>query len=426
MARKFFDWYSWGLTIFALLGLLVSLCCFGNSSCWDLSGVNVVIYGDYLCFDFIGGFLSLLSVLLGFSIFCMWNVLSVRSFVFVLTSVLFSVLSFLCSHALLFWVCYELSILFLLFLLISESPYSERYMAAWYLVGYVVLTSLPMLLSILYLSVVGGSYVMASWSLDGDSVVVLLLLGVLFVTKVPVPPFHVWLPIVHAEAESVVSVCLSGYIMKLGLLGVCRFCSNILPLGLFCETYIVFSFSMSLIFFLCACRELDGKRWLAFLSLSHILVAVVCLACSSFVGSGLSFFYSLAHGLSAGLVFILLWWCYEVCGSRNWLLIKTVMGGSLFNRLIVCLSLCSAASLPPTVQFFCEVFVLFEVGKFSACVFGVFCLYLFVSSLVPFFLLGSLVTRHSSVSLLEVTSFDCLIMGMLFIGLFSVLLFALV
>ena len=102
------------------------------------------------------------------------------------------------------------------------------------------------------------------------------------------------------------SVCLSGYIMKLGILGVCRFCSYLLSGYIFSSVYMVICLIMSILFFFSATRELDGKRWLAFLRLSHIVIASVCLCVSGFEGSRLAFVFSLGHGLSAGVVFILL------------------------------------------------------------------------------------------------------------------------
>lgn len=88
----------------------------------------------------------------------------------------------------------------------------------------------------------------------------LVMLGVLFMTKIPLFPFHVWLPIVHAEASSVVSVCLRGYIMKLGLLGVYRFCRFLLTDGLLPEVYVILLLRLTLLYFVSACGELDGKR----------------------------------------------------------------------------------------------------------------------------------------------------------------------
>lgn len=82
----------------------------------------------------------------------------------------------------------------------------------------------------------------------------------MFITKIPLPPFHVWLPIVHAEARSPVSMCLRGYIMKLGLLGVCRFRYSLLSDYVFRGPYVLIGLCFAILFFFSAARELDGKR----------------------------------------------------------------------------------------------------------------------------------------------------------------------
>lgn len=64
----------------------------------------------------------------------------------------------------------------------------------------------------------------------------------------------------HAEATSIVSVCLRGYIMKLGILGVCRFCYYILPEFVFSGVYMSIVLLLGGLFFFRACRELDRKR----------------------------------------------------------------------------------------------------------------------------------------------------------------------
>lgn len=112
-------------------------------------------------------------------------------------------------------------------------------------------------------------------------------------------------------------MCLRGYIMKLGLLGVYRFCSFILPSCLFSEKYLLVLSCFMMVYFLRASTELDGKRWLAFLSLSHITVVALRLFSRGFITRNVGFIYSVGHGLSAGLLFILLWWGYEVVGSRK-------------------------------------------------------------------------------------------------------------
>lgn len=87
-----------------------------------------------------------------------------------------------------------------------------------------------MLLVFIYFSLLFGGFSVLSWdvSVVGDWWV-LLLISVLFVRKIPLFPFHCWLPVVHAEARSVVSICLRGYVMKLGVLGIFRFGYWVVP-----------------------------------------------------------------------------------------------------------------------------------------------------------------------------------------------------
>nr|AYH51396.1 NADH dehydrogenase subunit 4 [Hysteromorpha triloba] len=403
MKFKSFDWYCWFVTIL-VFGSFILFWFYTNVG-YDLVPVSLCSLagsGSCFVFDSVGFYLSLLSVFLLFSLLFFFESLSCRSLFYVTMSVFSALLCYCSNHVFLFWLFYEVSILSLLFLLVVESPYSERYLAGWYLAGYVVFTSLPMVLCLVYFTCLSGSLFMSDWMflhlIDDLGVDILLFLGILFITKIPVPPFHTWLPIVHAEATSIVSVCLSGYIMKLGLLGVCRFCWYILPDYLFSSLYVSVSFFLSIVFFFMASWELDGKRWLAFLSLSHIIICIVCFNCCLFDSCSLLFLYSLGHGLSAGVVFIFLWLGYNLSGSRNWMILKFVFGGSLFFRFLLCFSLCTAASLPPVIQFFVEVSVLFDVGLFSLVLFLIFCVYLFFSSLVPLFFVGVLLSRHFCVS----------------------------
>jgi hypothetical protein len=113
-----------------------------------------------------------------------------------------------------------------------------------------------------------------------------------------------------------------------------------------------------------------------------------------FEGSSLAFVFSLGHGLSAGLVFILLWLCYDVSGSRNWGVLKYCISRSLLFRVLVAARICTAASLPPTLQFFSEIFILMDGGFLRLGFVLVFYFYLFCRGLVPLFLLGRLLSRH--------------------------------
>nr|AWK02432.1 NADH dehydrogenase subunit 4 [Acanthoparyphium sp. WAK-2018] len=396
-----FDGYSWFISFLVVFFFLLVLGILGVSSYWLIGGVYSVEWGSFVV-DSLGFYLCVLSIVLGVSLVFSYSGLSGVSISMLVVSISSSLLCYCCVNAFWFWIFYEMSILPLLLLLIVESPYSERFIASWYLLGYVVFTSLPMLLCVFYVSSILGSYDLQTWGegfVSGCGFIVFVLLSVMFITKIPLPPFHVWLPIVHAEASSPVSICLSGYIMKLGLLGVVRFGSYLLPTFIFSGGYIVVCLCLSILFFFSAARELDGKRWLAFLSLSHISIAALILHVCSWEKAPLAYMYSLGHGLSAGVLFYLLWMIYNVCGTRNWSVLKCVLSSSLMLRCVSVACICTAASIPPTLQFFCELLVLCDSGPVSIFLAVLMSFYLFMSGLVPLFIVGTLLTRHYSILL---------------------------
>lgn len=352
-------------------------------------GFNKV--SNYFIFDSISFYLILLVLLLGvYSQLSFLNSLSLSTRFFLFLSLLFSILCFCINHSIFFWCFYELSMLPLLYLIFKESPYSERFLAGWYFSCYLLITSLPLILILLYLSVINESFFLKSWSVGRSSLSLFVMLSFVFFTKVPLTPFHTWLPIVHAEATSIVSIFLRGYIMKLGLLGVYRCSYFIFDFNL--VLYLFLCFILSIFFFITASRELDGKRWLAFLRLAHIVVPFFAFFIRSWGLINYSFFYCLGHGLSAGLVFGLLWFFYDAAKSRNWLLLKSAVKykSGLFLVVVCLLSLCS---FPPTIQFFCEVSFI-KASADSLFYIFFWCLYLFFGGLVPLVLCGHVLIRR--------------------------------
>nr|QXU59696.1 NADH dehydrogenase subunit 4 [Duthiersia expansa] len=356
-----------------------------------LGGIHsLTVMNGYFIFDSLSFYLIILVFFLG-----VYGMLSTRvelsgvSILFLVLSLVFTGLCFCVNHAILFWCLYELSILPLLLLIFVDSPYSERFIAGWYFAVYLLVTSLPLILLLLYLSFLNGSLFFSDWEFCQGHLVVYLTLSFVFFTKVPLCPFHTWLPIVHAEATSIVSIFLSGYIMKLGLLGVYRCAPHIFSGGFMVYLFICCVFSI--FFMITAANELDGKRWLAFLSLSHILIPFLSFYVSSWGTINLSFLYCLGHGLSAGLVFGFLWLFYNITHTRNWLLLKQGVCG-WFPTLLITVGLLSLCSFPPTIQFFCEVYLL--SSSMQSYLYLVFWgAYLFFGGLVPLVLCGHILVR---------------------------------
>lgn len=366
--------------------LLVPLFYRSGVVCFGLSLVS----SNYVIFDSLSFYLSMLVLFLGvYSVVSFNNYLSRETRFFLFMSLAFSCACFCVKHSVLFWCFYELSMLPLLYLIFRDSPYSERFLAGWYFAVYLMVTSLPLILVLLYISFINGTCFISGWVSGHASLSIYVLLSFIFFTKVPLCPFHTWLPIVHAESTSIVSIFLRGYIMKLGLLGVYR-CSPFL-FGSKFYFYLFCCCVFSIFFLVTASGELDGKRWLAFLRLAHIVVPFLGFYVCDWESVSLTFLFCLGHGLRAGLVFGLLWFFYDTTNTRNWLLLKTGVGGSLimFATIFGLLSLCS---FPPTLQFFSEVNLLGQ-SRDSYFFLTFWCFYLFLGGLVPLVLCGHVLVR---------------------------------
>ncbi len=367
---------------------------------------NSCVLTKYFLFDSLSFYLILLVFFLGvFSVFLLKTYLDTQTVLLLSTRLLFTILCFCVNHSIIFWCFYELAMLPLLYLIFRDSPYSERFIAGWYFSVYLLVTSLPLVLILLYLSYVNGSLFFSSWSYGEGSLSAYVLLSFVFFTKIPLAPFHTWLPIVHAEATSIVSIFLSGYIMKLGLLGVYR-CSSFIFNSEFVR-YLFACCCLRIFFTITASGELDGKRWLAFLRLSHIVVAFLGFFVCDWSSISLVFLFCLGHGLSAGLVFGCLWFFYKRTRTRKWLLLKTGVSGVTVMGVLVLSSL-SLCSFPPTIQFFCEIGLL--TSSTTSWFYILFwCFYLFFGGLVPLVLCGHLLVRCESVETRTYSLFNFLV-----------------
>jgi len=142
-----------------------------------------------------------------------------------------------------------------------------------------------------------------------------LFLGffIAFAVKVPLFPFHTWLPDAHVEAPTAGSVLLAGVLLKMGTYGMLRF-----NLGLFPEqsrsnsSWIVVLALIGIVYgALVAMVQPNMKKLIAYSSISHL--GFVVLGIFSFTQAGLdgATFVMLAHGVSTGALFMLAGILYE-------------------------------------------------------------------------------------------------------------------
>jgi NADH-quinone oxidoreductase subunit M len=208
-------------------------------------------------------------------------------------------------------------------LLIGVYGHGRRVYAAVKFFLYTMIASMFMLAAILWLYAKTGSFDFVTIQAairDGGvdnfaTAAQWLFLGffVAFAVKVPLFPFHTWLPDAHVEAPTAGSVLLAGVLLKMGTYGMLRF-----NLGLFPEQsranawWIVVLALIGIVYgALVAMVQPNLKKLIAYSSISHL--GFVVLGIFSFTQAGLNgaMFVMLAHGISTGALFMLAGILYE-------------------------------------------------------------------------------------------------------------------
>lgn len=139
-----------------------------------------------------------------------------------------------------------------------------------------------------------------------------------FAIKVPLFPFHTWLPDAHVEAPTVGSVILAGVLLKMGTYGIVRFCLPLFPQAAADATSWVVPLAVIGIIYgaLVAMVQPDLKKLVAYSSVSHLGFVVLGLFSQSGEGIQGSVLQMINHGLSTGALFLLVGMIYERRHSR--------------------------------------------------------------------------------------------------------------
>jgi NADH-quinone oxidoreductase subunit M len=206
-------------------------------------------------------------------------------------------------------------------LLIGMFGHGRKVYAAVKFFLYTMIASVFMLVAILWLYAHTGSF---DFEVIRDHIASVprfpaaaqwLFLGffIAFAVKVPLFPFHTWLPDAHVEAPTAGSVLLAGVLLKMGTYGMLRF-----NLGLFPDAarrnapWIMVLALIGIIYgALVAMVQPNMKKLIAYSSVSHL--GFVVLGIFSFTQAGLNgaMFVMLAHGVSTGALFMLAGALYE-------------------------------------------------------------------------------------------------------------------
>ncbi len=195
----------------------------------------------------------------------------------------------------------------------------------------------------------------------------LVALSAGFVIKVPLFPFHTWLPLAHTEAPTAGSVLLAGILLKLGCYGFLRICLPILPAavaGFGVPIYATMAVIGIVYGALGALAQSDIKKLVAYSSVSHLGFCMLGMFALNSEGITGAVMQMVNHGLSTGALFLLVGMVYDRYHTRE----LSELGG-LATRLPL-LSVCmvficlASAGLPGLNGFVGELLAL--IGMFKA------------------------------------------------------------
>src|SRR6056297_904129 len=170
-----------------------------------------------------------------------------------------------------------------------------------------------------------GSSTFQTWAFLG------VFLG--FAIKVPVWPFHTWLPDAHTEAPTVGSVLLAGVLLKLGTYGFVRIALPILPEGAVRFAPFIGVLAVIGIIYgsLCCLAQTDVKRLIAFSSVGHMGFVMLGIAAMNEAGIQAALFGNIAHGIITGMLFFLAGSMHERYHTRE----IAVIGGGMLKKMPV-------------------------------------------------------------------------------------------
>jgi len=187
-----------------------------------------------------------------------------------------------------------------------------------------------------------------------------------FAIKVPLFPFHTWLPDAHVEAPTAGSVILAGVLLKLGTYGFLRFAMPLFPdAALAAAPYITALAVIGIIYgAVVAMMQTDIKKLVAYSSVSHLGFVMLGLFAFNMQGIQGAIYQMLNHGLSTGALFLLVGMIYE---RRHTRLIEA-FGGlwkqmPIFSALFMIITF-SSIGLPGLNGFVGEFLIL--LGAFAA------------------------------------------------------------
>jgi NADH-quinone oxidoreductase subunit M len=283
------------------------------------------------------------------------------------------------ADMILFYIFWEVMLLPVFFMLGLYGG-AKRLPATLKITLYTIAGSLLMLAAIIYL---GVSYhaQFNEWNFAIDKMAQLNLSGqvaavaffgfmIAFAIKIPLFPFHTWLPDAYTEAPTATTFVLSAIMAKIGVYGVIRFVVPVFDIE-FARFAVLLAYSGVIGMMYCgiaAITQKDFKRMLAFSSASHMGVIALGVFCMNLQALTGSIYQIVAHATSTGVLFLFAGILEERTNTRTIEDLGGIAAKAPVFALYFAIAMLASVGLPGTSGFIGEFMIVLGAVKFNTVI----------------------------------------------------------
>nr|QHI42642.1 NADH dehydrogenase subunit 4 [Athene noctua] len=286
----------------------------------------------------------------------------------------FLLLAFSSTELTLFYIAFEATLIPTLILITRWGNQPERLSAGTYLLFYTLVSSLPLLITILHLQALTGTLQLTMLKLTHPTLTSTwpgllsgLALLTAFMVKAPLYGLHLWLPKAHVEAPIAGSMLLAALLLKLGGYGIMRVTLLMAPLPTFIHyPFLVLALWGALMTSSMCLRQTDLKSLIAYSSVSHmglVIAATIIQTPWSFSGA---LILMISHGLTSSMLFCLANTTYERTHSRTMLLTRGLQPLLPLMSTWWLLASLTNMALPPTTNLLAELTIMTTLFNWSS------------------------------------------------------------
>jgi len=274
---------------------------------------------------------------------------------------------------LLFYIFFE-AVLIPMFLIIGIWGGNRRIYASFKLFLYTLLGSVLMLVAIIYMYQLTHS--MNIGDLQGNfftkeiQIYLWLAFFASFAVKIPMWPFHTWLPDAHVQAPTAGSVILAGVLLKMGGYGFIRFSIGMLPEASFYFSPLIMILSVVAIIYtsLVALAQTDMKKLIAYSSVAHMGMVTIGIFIVNSQGLEGAMIQMISHGVVSAALFLCVGVIYDRMHTRD-----IAFYGGLVNKMpqysvVFMIFMLASVGLPGTSGFIGEFLIIIGAFKFNTFV----------------------------------------------------------